>query len=99
MAVSNTIELWTLYIAAIIGIGNVCLLLVLFKIYWQNYREIKSKFNLGLLFFAAFLILQSVFLAVSIVLHGGFSRGTGVILIINNAILFAALSILLKITW
>lgn len=99
MAVSNTIDLWTLYIAAIIGIGNVCLLLVLFKIYWQNYREIKSKFNLGLLFFAAFLILQSVFLAASILFHGGFNRGTGVILIINNAILFVALSILLKITW
>ncbi|MGB9978793.1 hypothetical protein [Methanobacterium sp.] len=99
MAVSTTIELWSLYIAAIIGIGNICLLLVLFKIYWQNYGEIKSKFNLGLLFFAAFLILQSVFLAASILFHGGFSRGSGVILIINNAILFAALSILLKITW
>ena len=99
MVVSTTIDLWTLYIAAIIGIGNVCLLLVLFKIYWQNYTEIKSKFNLGLLFFAAFLILQSVFLAASILFHGGFSRGSGVILIINNAILFVALSILLKITW
>lgn len=99
MAVSTTIELWSLYIAAIIGIGNICLLLVLFKIYWQNYREIKSKFNMGLLFFAAFLMLQSLFLAVSILFHGGFSRGSGVILIINNAILFVALSILLKITW
>ncbi len=99
MAVSNTIELWTLYIAAIIGIGNICLLLVLFKIYWQNYREIKSKFNMGLIFFAAFLIVQSAFLAVSILFHGGFSRGSGVILIVNNAILFVALSILLKITW
>jgi len=99
MAVSATIELWTLYIAAIIGIGNICLLLVLFKIYWQNYTEIKSKFNMGLLFFAAFLILQSLFLAASILFHGGFSRGSGVILIINNAILFVALSILLKITW
>lgn len=99
MAVSNTIELWSLYTAAIIGIGNICLLLVLFKIYWQNYREIKSKFNMGLLFFAAFLILQSLFLAASILFHGGFSRGSGVILIINNAILFVALSILLKITW
>ncbi len=99
MAVSTTIELWTLYIAAIIGIGNIGLLLVLFKIYWQNYREIKSKFNLGLIFFAAFLIVQSLFLSVSILFHGGFSRGSGVILIVNNAILFVALSILLKITW
>lgn len=99
MAISNTMELGSYYIAAAIGIANICLLLILLRIYWQNYSEIKSKFNMGLIFFAAFLLLQSLFLAVSILFHGGFSRGTGVLLIINNGILFIALSVLLKITW
>lgn len=99
MAVDITTELWSLYAASVIGIGNICLLLVLFKIYWQNYKEIKSKFNLGLIFFALFLLAQSLFLTMSIIFHGGFSPGSGVLLIINNAILFIALSILLKITW
>ncbi|EKQ54686.1 MAG: hypothetical protein B655_0679 [Methanobacterium sp. Maddingley MBC34] len=98
MAVDITTELWTLYIAAIIGIGNIALLLGLFYIYWQNYKEIKSKFNLGLIFFASFLLLQSIFLTLSILFHGGFNRGMGFLLAINNLILFIALSILLKIT-
>lgn len=99
MAVGITTEVWSLYIAAIIGIGCICLLSVLLYIYWQNYREIKSKFNLGFLFFAVFLLFQSIFLTLSILFHGGFARGTGVLLIINNAALFIALSILLKVTW
>lgn len=98
MAVDITTELWSFYIAAVIGIGNIALLASLFYIYWQNYREIKSKFNLGLIFFAAFLMLQSLFLTASILFHGGFGRGVGVLLIINNLILFIALAILLKIT-
>ncbi len=99
MAISSTTDVLTLYIAATIGIGCVCLLLTLLYIYWQNYREIKSKFNLGFLFFAVFLLFQSLFLTLSILFHGGFARGTGVLLIINNLALFIALSILLKVTW
>ncbi|UTB32305.1 MAG: hypothetical protein NKF70_12535 [Methanobacterium sp. ERen5] len=99
MAVDITTELWSFYIAAIIGIGNIILLANLFYIYWQNYKEIRSKFNLGLIFFAAFLLLQSLFLTLSILFHGGFGRGEGVLLAINNLILFIALSILLKVTW
>jgi hypothetical protein len=99
MAVDLTTEVWSLYIAAVIGIGCICLLSVLLYIYWQNYREIKSKFNLGFLFFAVFLLFQSLFLTLSILFHGGFASGTGVLLIINNLALFIALSILLKVTW
>ncbi|BDZ69865.1 hypothetical protein [Methanobacterium petrolearium] len=98
MIVDSSMELWSFYIAAIIGIGNILLLVGLFYIYWQNYKEIKSKFNLGLIFFATFLLLQSLFLTLSILFHGGFGRGVGVLLAINNLILFIALSILLKIT-
>ncbi|WP_414470180.1 hypothetical protein [Methanobacterium sp. ACI-7] len=99
MAVDITTQVWSLYIAAIIGAGCICLLSVLLYIYWQNYREIKSKFNLGFLFFAVFLLFQSLFLTLSILFHGGFPPGAGVLLVINNMALFIALSILLKVTW
>jgi len=99
MAVNTTIELWSFNIAAIIGVGNIILLIVLSYIYWQNYREIKSRFNIGILIFSSFLLLQSLFLTLSILFHGGFGRGVGVLLIINNIILFIALSVLLKVTW
>lgn len=99
MAVDITTQLSTLYIAAAIGIGCISLLSVLLYIYWQNYREIKSKFNMGFLFFAVFLLFQSLFLTLSILFHGGFAPGTGLLLIINNLALFIALSILLKVTW
>ncbi|AXV37489.1 MAG: hypothetical protein CIT01_04390 [Methanobacterium sp. BRmetb2] len=99
MAVNTTIELWSFNIAAIIGVGNIILLIVLSYIYWQNYQEIKSRFNIGILIFSSFLLLQSLFLTLSILFHGGFGRGVGVLLIINNIILFIALSVLLKVTW
>ncbi|MCC7557535.1 MAG: hypothetical protein KO217_02450 [Methanobacteriaceae archaeon] len=99
MAVNTTIELWSFNIAAIIGVGNIILLIVLSYVYWQNYQEIKSRFNIGLLIFSSFLLLQSLFLTLSILFHGGFGRGVGVLLIINNIILFIALSVLLKVTW
>lgn len=99
MAVGIEADLLALYIAAFIGIANVCLLSVLCYIYWQNYREIKSKFTIGLLFFVSFLLVQSLFLTGSIFLHGGFRHGAGLLLVVNNLILLIALSILLKITW
>lgn len=41
-------------------IVNVILLAGLFYIYLQNYRTMKSKFALGLLFFAAFFLLENL---------------------------------------
>jgi hypothetical protein len=40
-----------------------------------------------------------LFLTLSILFHGGFAPGTGLLLVVNNAALFIALSILLKVTW
>lgn len=99
MVVSATIESWSFNIAAIFGIANISLLIILSYIYWKNYKEIKSKFNVGLLIFSAFLLLQSLFLTLSILFHGGFGRGVGALLAINNLILLIALSVLLKVTW
>lgn len=44
----------------IIGIGNICLLLILLYMYVKSYREFKSKFTFGLLLFASLLLLQNV---------------------------------------
>lgn len=99
MAVSLAIESLSFNIASIIGIINICLLIALNYIYYQNYKEIKSRFNIGLIVFSGFLLLQSLFLTLSSIFHGGFGPGTGVLLIINNSILLVSLSVLLKISW
>ncbi|MDR2967034.1 MAG: hypothetical protein LBU74_03700 [Methanobacteriaceae archaeon] len=99
MAVTTVMETLSFNIASIIGIINICLLIALSYVYYQNYKEIKSQFNIGLLVFSGFLLLQSVFLTLSSIFHGGFGPGTGVLLSINNLILSISLSVLLKITW
>lgn len=88
-------EAWVLYISSIIGIGDICLLLALLKIYWQNYKEMKSKFTMGLLFFVSVLLLQTIFLVISPFLR----PEIGPILIVYNVMMFIGLSVLLKVTW
>jgi hypothetical protein len=41
---------------------NALLALVLAGVYWRNHREIRSPFTLGLLLFAAFLVVHNAFL-------------------------------------
>jgi hypothetical protein len=38
---------------------NVLLALALATVYWRNHREIRSPFTLGLLIFAAFLVVHN----------------------------------------
>jgi hypothetical protein len=99
MAITTAIELLSFNIASIIGIINIVLLIALSYIYYQNLKDIKSQFNIGLLVFSGFLLLQSIFLTLSSIFHGGFGPGTGVLLSINNLILLISLSVLLKISW
>lgn len=99
MVVSIGMEILSFNIASIIGIINICLLIALSYVYYQNFRQIKSAFNIGLLMFSGFLLLQSIFLTLSSLFHGGFGPGTGFLLIVNNLILFISLAILLKISW
>ncbi|WP_409199611.1 hypothetical protein [Methanobrevibacter sp. DSM 116169] len=96
---TELMEVWSFNIASVIGLINIGLLIALSYVYYDNYKKIKSEFNLGLLIFSSFLLLQSIFLTLSSVFHGGFGSGTGVLLIINNIILAISLSILLKISW
>lgn len=49
------------YLALSIGIINVCLMMGLIYFYGKTYREIKSGFTIGLLYFASLILIQNVF--------------------------------------
>ena len=95
------------FIAIIVGIANICLISALIYIYFKNYRQLKTKFTLGLFVFAALLLLQNilstVFLALNIIYSissNGFEIGRPHVPLSSiNIIQLIALSILLKITW
>ena len=108
----NMIELGFLnpiliYIAIIVGIANAGLLTGLIYFYRESYKQIESKFTIGLLYFTSILLLQNILLIIGLFLFltlgieiNEFS-GTeiySVLLLINIAQLIA-LSILFRITW
>ena len=47
-------------VKTVITAANVVLLVLLLAIYVQSYARIKSKFTLGLMVFASFLLMQAV---------------------------------------
>lgn len=51
--------LYELYEAT--SVGNIILLIALIYVFAQSYREIKSHFTLGLIFFASILLLDAIF--------------------------------------
>jgi hypothetical protein len=95
------------FIAVIVGIANICLILALIYIYFKNYKQLKTKFTLGLFVFASLLLLQNIvstlFLALNIIYSisaNGFEIGRPHVPLSSiNIIQLIALSILLKITW
>jgi len=95
------------YIAVGVGIANVCLLIGLFYFYWNSYREIKSEFTIGLLFFSLVLLLQNIAATGFLVLLNFTGTGATDIeaiehlyeLLSINIIQLVALSILFKITY
>lgn len=95
------------YFSLAAGIANVCLLLILLKTYWKTYKEIKSHFTIGLLYFASVMLLQNIFvtfgltahLIVDIIPHSlASSLGPPIMLSIINIIQLVALSILYRIS-
>jgi len=94
------------YVALLAGIVNVSLLLGLLYAYWKTYKELKSGFTIGLLYFASFLLLQNIlstiFLAISLVIPLEFSGSElsrpRLPLLFINLIQLVALSILFRIT-
>ena len=47
-------------ISVALGTANVILLIGLLYAYWKTYKQIRSKFTIGLLYFASFLLLQNI---------------------------------------
>jgi len=99
---------WLLFVVLAVEIANICLLIGLLSIYWGSYKQLKSKFTIGLLFFASTFLIKSVlFVAGLLILSlGGFhwvpdggSDHAPSFLFLLNAIECVALAILLKITW
>jgi len=55
-----------IFIAIAVGIANVFLLLGLLNAYWKTYKEVKSQFTIGLLYFASFLLIQNILVTISL---------------------------------
>ena len=97
-----------IYIAFAIGLANVCLLLGLLNSYWKTYKEIKSQFTIGLLYFASFLLVQNILVTLAsvipLVIHvvpfriSNTEFGPQIVFILVNMNQLVALSILYKIT-
>jgi hypothetical protein len=60
------ITLVLILVAIAVGIANVCLLLGLLHAYWKTYKEVKSQFTIGLLYFASFLLIQNILVTISL---------------------------------
>jgi len=95
-----------LYLSIAAGIANVCLLLLLLKSYWKTYKEIKSHFTIGLLYFASVMLIQNIFVTVGLTVHlmvavaPSLASNTGppTMLSIINIIQLVALTILYRIS-
>jgi len=93
-------------VAVGVGVANVCLLLGLLNAYWKTYKEVKSGFTIGLLYFSSILLIQNIlatiFIALPLVIpidfHGSEIHGPRLPLFLINIVQLIALSILFKIT-
>lgn len=87
------------FAAAIVGLANIILLVILLFTYVSNYRKLKSSFSLGLVLFALLLIMQNLLFIFFLVSREGFhGPGMGFPVLSLNIIQFGALIVLLKIT-
>lgn len=104
--IMGEIGLSLIIVAVAIGIANIILLMFLLKTYWKTYKQIKSGFTIGLLYFSSFLILQNivstVFIALLLVIPMDVNiselHGPRLPLFLINMVQLVALSILVKIT-
>lgn len=107
--ITGEIGLVLLLIAVAIGIANICLLLLLFRAYWKTYKQVKSGFTIGLLYFSTFLLLQNLvttlflalplFIPMNVVdINVSELHGPRLPLFLINVVQLVALSILFKIT-
>jgi len=93
--------------AVIVGIANIGLLSGLFYFYWNSYKEIKSKFTTGLIYFTVILLVQNIlaimamalFAFLGIEMHESGATEVYFILLLVEAAQLIAFLILFKITW
>lgn len=96
-----------IYTAIGVGIANVCLLSGLVYFYLESYKQLKSKFTTGLLYFSTILLIENVLAILALTIFSILGveiheiGGTGVyfILLLVNIAQLIALAILFKITW
>lgn len=96
-----------IYAAIIVGIANVGLLIGLIYFYRESYKELESKFTIGLLYFTSILLIGNILaivgLALFLVLGIEIKEFSGTvvysILLLVNIAQLIAFSILFKITW
>lgn len=86
-------------ISVLLGFGNIFILGGLLYIYWGSFREIKSEYTAGLMFFASVLMLQNVLLTSSYFINALHSWVEGIPSLLIILLEFIALFILLKISW
>lgn len=104
--VGSTTGLAIISVALVASVANVCLLIGLLNAYWKTYKEVKSEFTIGLLYFATFLLLQNIVSAIFLALplitpitfQGSELHGPRLPLFLINMVQLIALSILFKIT-
>jgi hypothetical protein len=83
----------------IIGIAVILLLIILLYVYVESYREFKTKFTLGLVFFALLLLVQNIIFTSLLLTYSGFrNMEIGIPFFFINFIEFFALLILIWIT-
>jgi hypothetical protein len=104
--ITGEIGLSLIIVAVAIGIANIILLMFLLKTYWKTYKQIKSGFTIGLVYFSSFLLLQNIvstmFIALLLVIPMDANiselHGPRLPLFLINLVQLVALSILVKIT-
>ncbi len=96
-----------IYVAIVVGIANVGLLSGLVYFYRESYKQLESKFTIGLLYFSTILLIQNallvlalaIFLILGIEIHQFDGTEHYSILLLINLAQLIALTILFKITW
>jgi hypothetical protein len=93
-------DIWLTNLDALMTLGNVMLLLCLLVIYARNYKQIKSKFALGLIAFVSLLLVQALTSNPFVHLLWGFRRinALGLFMIVPDLFELVALVILLYIS-
>jgi hypothetical protein len=93
-------------IALVASVVNIFLLIGLLNAYWKTYKEVKSEFTIGLLYFATFLLLQNfvsaIFLSIPLIIPVELPvsdiHGPQLPLFLISLVQLVALTILYKIT-